>query len=116
MLLLAVAAGLLGEFVAPRLEQRARTLRSRALTEPGILITKHGFWARRGNTFIHVGKALPGGRAADLDIYESDGQGRLNGFAHAQAAEIHDDNEWLLKNVEEKIISGEGISTRQVPA
>jgi lipopolysaccharide export system permease protein len=113
VILLSVGAGVLGEFVAPPLEQRARTLRSRALSEPGILVTKHGFWARRGNTFIHVGKALPGGWAADLDIYESDEQGRLTGFAHAQAARIGDDDEWLLTNVEQRIISNEGIATQK---
>jgi lipopolysaccharide export system permease protein len=116
VLVLAVAAGLVGEFVAPPLEQRARTLRSRALAEPGILLTKHGFWARRGNAFIHVGKALSGGHAAELDIYESDGQGRLRGFSHARAAKIQDENEWLLTDVDQRILSGDEITTRHVPS
>ena len=114
--LVSVAAGLIGEFIAPPLEQRARTLRTRALSDPGILLTRHGFWARRGNSFIHVGKALQGGRATDLDIYETDGEGRLTMFAHAPTARIGDNNAWLLSQVDQKIITEQGITTKHLPS
>jgi lipopolysaccharide export system permease protein len=113
--ILSVATAILGEFVAPKLEQRARTLRSRAVSGPGILMTKHGFWARRGDTFVHVGNALHGGLAANLEIYESDGEGRLTMFAHANEALIRDDKAWVLCNVEQKLISDEVITTKRLP-
>lgn len=114
--LLVVGAGLLGESVAPPWEQRARTLRSQAFAGPGMLITKHGFWARRGDSFIHVGEAFQGGRAADLDVYERDEEGRLTMFAHAREAVIDADKAWLLRDIEQKIISSEGIKTRHLPS
>lgn len=114
-LLFALAAGLLGEWVAPPLEQRARALRIRGFADPGILLTKHGFWARRDNAFIHVGKVLHGGRATDIDLYEQDKHGRLGRFVHARAAEIHDDKTWLLRDIEEKTLRDGCVTTRDLP-
>ncbi|MGI9570593.1 MAG: LptF/LptG family permease, partial [Desulfobulbia bacterium] len=75
--LLMLATGILEEYVAPPMEQHARLSRSLAISDTGILLTKDGFWARQGNSFIHVGKTLSGGIATGLDVYEGDKEGGL---------------------------------------
>ena len=85
---LIIGAGVLAEFVIPPLEQQARSLRSRALSATGVTVTKQGLWARSGTSYIHVGKTLVGGRATDIDIFESDENGRLRIYTHAREAAI----------------------------
>jgi lipopolysaccharide export system permease protein len=106
----------LGEFVAPPLEQSARTLRLRALADPGILPTKQGFWARRGSSFVRVGKTFGGKTAADLDIFERDDQGRLTRAIHAGRATIGPGRRWLLEDITERTITNDKIEIRTLPS
>jgi lipopolysaccharide export system permease protein len=105
---------MLAELVVPPMDELARTRRSRALSDTGVTVTKQGFWARRGNAYIHVGKTLYGGAAADIDIFETDAEGRLKKFTYAQEANILDNNQWLLRGVTLKTFTEQGIVTRQI--
>jgi lipopolysaccharide export system permease protein len=119
-MLLILATGMLAEIVVPPLEQQARTLRSRALSrnpaDGGIMLTKQGFWARRGLAFIHVNKMLYGGLAADLDIFECDEHGRLRSYMYAREAKIQANRQWVLKDIIQKTFSEQGITTRNSAA
>ena len=113
LLMLASAAS--EQFIVPQLEQYAHGRRSLALSgSSGIMLTKRGFWARHGNSFIRVGKTLAGGIAADLDIYERDKDGRLRTFVHAREAEIHKDGRWTLKDIQKKAIEEQGVTTQHL--
>jgi lipopolysaccharide export system permease protein len=114
--LLMPAMAALGEFVAPSLEQSARTLRLRALADPGVLPTKQGFWARRENSFIHVGRSFGGKAAADVDIFERDDQWRITRAVHASRATIGSDRRWLLQDVTERTIEHDDIKTESLPS
>jgi len=115
--LLMLASAATEQYVVPQLEQYAHARRSLALSgSSGIMLTKRGFWARHGNSFIRVGMTLSGGIAADLDIYERDEDGRLRTFIHAREAEIHKDGRWTLKDIQKKVIETEGISTQHLPS
>lgn len=105
---------MLAELVVPPMDELARTRRSRALSDTGVTVTKQGFWARRGNSYIHVGKTLYGGAAADIDIFETDAEGRLKKFTYAQEANILDNNQWLLRGITLKTFTEQGIVTRQI--
>jgi len=98
----------------PAVKAAARTRRSLALSDTGVTVTKQGFWARQGNAYIHVGKALTDGAAADIDIFETDAEGRLIKFTHAQEAKIQDDNQWLLRGITLKTFTKQGIATRLI--
>jgi lipopolysaccharide export system permease protein len=113
--LLMLATGILEEYVAPPMEQHARLSRSLAISDTGILLTKQGFWARQGHSFIHVGKTLSGGIAADLDVYEGDKEGGLRAFIHAREADIHDNKRWVLKDIRKKVIEEQRITTYNLP-
>jgi lipopolysaccharide export system permease protein len=111
--LLMLASAATEQFVVPQLEQYAHARRSLALSGTRtIMLTKRGFWARHGNSFIRVGVTLSGGIAADLDIYERDKDGRLRTFMHAREAEIHKDGRWTLKDIQKKAIEEQGITTQ----
>jgi lipopolysaccharide export system permease protein len=101
----------LTQFVAPPMEQSARIRRSKALYGQSIKMTNNGFWARNGRSFIHVGRVLSRVRAADIEIYELDPQGRLRSFIQARGATIRDGNQWQLEDVEQVILSEQGIET-----
>ena len=107
--IIVLAAFLIAEFVAPPLDQFARVRRSQAIYGKGIMLTRGGFWIRHGNAFIHVGRTLSNTSAADVDIYEYDDQGRLQRFVHAREAGIQKNNQWLLKDIEQKSFSEQGI-------
>jgi lipopolysaccharide export system permease protein len=110
--LFVLAAIAVAEFVAPPIDQQARIMHFQAIYGKGIMLTKTGFWTRYGRSFIHVGKTFSGGSAADIDIYEHDEQGRLRRFIYAREAAIMADGKWLLKGIEEKTFSEQGISTQ----
>ena len=105
---------MLAELVVPPMDELARTRRSLALSDTGVTVTKRGFWARRGNSYIHVGKTLYGGTATDIDIFETDAEGRLKTFTHAREANILDNNQWLLRGITLKTFTEQGIATRQI--
>jgi lipopolysaccharide export system permease protein len=113
--LLMLATGIMEEYVAPPMEQYARLSRSLAISDTGILLTKQGFWARQGHSFIHVGKTFAGGIAADLDVYEGDEEGGLRAFIHAREADIHDNKRWVLKDIRKKVIEEQRITTHNLP-
>ena len=105
---------LLAELVVPPMEELARTRRSLALSDSGVTVTKQGFWARKGHSYIHVGKTLYGGAAAQVDIFEADLDGKLKKFIHAREAHIQDNSQWLLRGITIKTFSDQGIATRQL--
>jgi lipopolysaccharide export system permease protein len=74
-------------------------------------MSKEGFWMRYGTSFVNVGRALPGGRAADIEVYEMDGNGLLRRFIAAREAEIRDGRDWVLTGVETKVFAGDTVSS-----
>jgi lipopolysaccharide export system permease protein len=105
---------LMAEFVAPPLDQAARIQRSRAIYGKPVIMSKEGFWMRHGMSFVNVGRALPGDRAADIEVYEMDEGGLLRRFIAAREAVIRDGRDWLLTGVQAKSFSGDTVSTLPV--
>jgi lipopolysaccharide export system permease protein len=114
--LLILLTGMLAEMAVPPLDQLARKRRALAISGTGITLTKQGFWARRGFTYIHVGKTLYGGIAADLDLFETDEKGRLKVFTHAREATIQRNDQWVLRDISQKIFTEQGIAAQRMPS
>ena len=112
--ILMLATLMLAELVVPPMDELARTRRARALSDTGVTVTKQGFWVRRGLSYIHVGKTLYGGIATNIDIFETDAEGRLKQFTHAREANIQDNNQWVLREITLKTFSDQGIATKQI--
>ena len=112
--ILMLATLMLAELVVPPMDELARTRRAMALSDTGVTVTKQGFWVRRGLSFIHVGKTLYGGIATDVDIFETDTEGRLKQFTHAREANIQNNKKWVLQAITLKTFTDQGIATKQI--
>jgi Predicted permeases len=110
-----LASGILAEFIVPSLEQQARSGRLVALTNADITFTTKGFWARNGSVFIHVNNIHAGRIPLNIDIFEWDQERHLRVFTHAGKAVVTKDNRWVLTDVEQKIITPQGVTTRRLP-
>ena len=112
-MLLMVTSGILAEMVVPGMEQLARKSRAEAVSDVGVTLTRQGFWARRGNSYIHVDKMLSEGVAADIDVFDFDSKGRLQTFTHAKNAELQDNSQWVLNDITQKnIVDSEVVTER----
>lgn len=111
---LIVTALVLGDWVAPRAEQLAQTIRTAALDQPVTLVTDRGFWARDGRRFINIRKVFVDGRLGDIRIFELDDAYRLTETLHASSA-VYQDDQWLLENIQRTTLNGERVTTQQLP-
>jgi lipopolysaccharide export system permease protein len=110
---LVVASVLVGEVVSPYSERLAYRIRTTALSDNRTMETGSGFWVRDGNTFINVGRVLPGNRMNELYIYEFDEEHRLRVATYADRGIYRDDN-WTLEGVRQSVISEAGVVARNV--
>ncbi|BAW80453.1 YjgP/YjgQ family permease [Candidatus Nitrosoglobus terrae] len=104
---------LIGEVVAPPAEQAANKLRSLAKTGQISEKAEQGFWTRSGNAFNHIGRVLPNGQYADIELFEFDNHHQLHSIVRAARADYHDGG-WYLIEVTQQIISAEGIMVRRL--
>ena len=112
-MVLIICALVIGEVIAPPSESYAKQQRSLALTEQIVLKSRHGIWARDGNSYINIRKMLPGDKVEQVYIYEFDDENRLRSAINASIGEYRD-GEWRLKNVEQTTISPDKISKREI--
>jgi lipopolysaccharide export system permease protein len=110
---LVVASVLVGEVVSPYTERLAHQLRTTALSGNRALDTGNGFWIRDGNTFINVGKVLPGNRMDELYIYEFDDEHRLRVATYADRG-VYESGEWTLEGIRQSHIGTDGVIARNV--
>jgi lipopolysaccharide export system permease protein len=111
-LLMTLGAILLGELIAPAAEEYGQNMRAFALHKDAVLKGREGLWARDGNRYINVRKILADERLADLSVYEFDDQNRLLSASHARRA-LHRDSGWLLEDVEQSLVSEDGVQVRR---
>ena len=104
----------IGEFVAPDAEKKAKILRNVAKTQKPIARTASGLWLREGNQFINIKDIYTEGDVADIYIYELDEQRHLQKMIHAQRGHFLDAGRWLIKGVQVSEISPEGISAEHI--
>jgi lipopolysaccharide export system permease protein len=110
---LVVASVLVGEVVSPFTERLAHQRRTTALSDNRALETGNGFWIRDGNTFINVGRVLPGNWMNELYIYEFDDEHRLRVATYADWG-IYEDGDWTLEGIRQSHIGKDGVIARDV--
>ncbi len=115
-ILLMLSAGLLGEVLVPPTEQKGHMLRVQTLFGKEVTMIGQGIWARQGDRYIHAGKILGKGLAADLDVFEFAPDGRLRVYAHARNAVIGPEGDWTLRGVTRKVITDGKIEIERLGA
>ena len=110
----------LGEWVAPPLEQRAQS--DLAIIESGgqALSSAGGDWRKIGNEFIHINVILPGGtQLQGVTRYVLDEQRRLASSSFAASGEYLQDAQgpfWRLTDVRETRFGNSEIAVTQTPS
>jgi lipopolysaccharide export system permease protein len=113
--LLMAAAGFIAEFIAPPLDHYARTRRFVALADKDIIFSNGGFWVHEKPFIIHVHNIHNNGTFSDIDIFEWDQDGRLRVFTHAREANGAKNKQWELKDIVQRTITEEGVSSQYLP-
>jgi len=106
----ALAAVLIGEFIAPASENLAQRGRAEAL-QVGILQENFGVWLRDGTIFISIGEVLPDLSLLGINIYQFDDQNHLRIQTYADGGR-YEDGTWRLHGVSQSQIAEDGIQTR----
>jgi lipopolysaccharide export system permease protein len=111
-LVLAAMSFVLGEWLAPPSERWAQDVRSVALNNRLATDKGTGFWAREGERFVQVERALSQSRLLGVRLYEFEG-GRLDRLVTAAQAEFVD-GQWRLEDVRISRIGDDGVTVEQL--
>jgi lipopolysaccharide export system permease protein len=97
-LVLVFAAFLLGEFVAPVVEQKIQSIKNPSQSKHVSLKTREGLWVRDGNRFINVHQVYTDFRLGNIRIYELTKDLRLKVSIFAKSA-VYDGNYCVVNGV-----------------
>ena len=106
--------GILEQFVAPPLQQKAVALRSEALSKSTELGKDLGIWTRDERHILHIGATEHGRRADVVEILKLDDSGLMVEYIYAEHADILNRNEWVLHGVTRKTISENQINSERI--
>jgi len=99
-IILMLLAMVIGEGIAPPLQQYANEQRVKALNRLIDVNTDFGLWAREGETYVNVNRVENTGRLIGITLYQFD----ENNFIKRQitaAQATYDGEQWILKSVKE---------------
>ena len=113
-LILVACSFVIGEYIGPDAEKKAKLLKSVAKTQRPAARTSHGLWLRDGNQFIHVEDVFTEGDIAKVYIYELDDNNRLQKMLYAKRGHYLDKEQWQFKQVKLSEISPHKITAKQV--
>lgn len=105
---------LIGEFIGPDAEKKAKILRSVAKTQMPVARTGQGLWLRDGNQFIYVKDIYTEGDIGNISIYQLDEQRRVQTLTYARRGRYLDRQRWLLSDVYISEISPQGVKGEHV--
>ena len=89
---------LMGEYLAPITEQKARDMKTQAISNGQMAASTYGVWAREGQDFINIGTVFRDGRLGDLTFYRFDAGQQLLEVAKAREA-TYADGVWHMRKV-----------------
>lgn len=112
-LLLSLAVLAVGEFAAPPLEQMARNQRALARSEGLAIRGGLGFWARDGDSFIHIHAVLPGVQLEGVDAFTIGPDARLEAVTTAQNAR-YVAGVWQLQQVSRSRFTADRVQTEHI--
>lgn len=116
-LLVMLLSLLLGEFLAPPLEQNAQSTRAVLQSGTNTIGASRGSWQKIGNEFIHINAIAPGGEELfGVARYRLDERRELVSSSFAESAQFIQDGQnsyWRLFNVEETLIGTGEINVQR---
>lgn len=113
-LVLVLFIGILEQFVAPPLQQKAIALRSEALAKSTELGKGLGIWTRDERRILHIGAVEYGRRANMVEIFTLDNSGVMVEYIYAEYADILNGDEWVLYDVIRKTINENQVDSQRI--
>lgn len=119
-LVVMLASLLLGEFVAPYLEQRAQSDKAVLQSGAGAIGSELGSWQKIGNEYIHINAIVPGGASLiGITRYRLGEQRRLVSSSYAASGQFvarpDGSGYWQLFDVAETRFGSDSIATENHP-
>lgn len=115
-LILMVVTGVLGEWIAPPMEQYGRQLKTFAKFNDYSMAGNRSAWAKDGDMVISVRQQSADNRYGGVYVFNFDAQRRLRSVGHARDASIDENNRWRLENYVESRIGDERVGLRKEEA
>jgi len=112
-IILMVLTGVIGEYVAPPMEQYGRQMKTFAKFNDFSMAGNRSAWAKDGDMMISVRQQSADNRYGGVYVFYFDAQRRLRSVGHANNASIDENNRWRLENYVESSIGDERVSTRK---
>ena len=116
-LLIMLTSLLIGEFLAPPLEQYAQSNKAIQQSGASSISPEQGVWQRVHNEFIHINAIAPEGkRLYGISRYAINDEGQVSLTSFAESAKYIDEDGssyWELEGVRESIFRGAEITARQ---
>ncbi|WP_295718929.1 LPS export ABC transporter permease LptG [uncultured Halovibrio sp.] len=110
-LVVVVISLLIGDFVAPPLEQAAQSNKAVA-RHGGQAAATHGFWHREDDVFMHFNTVLPNGELHGVSLFRFGEDEWLEEALYAERGEYQGDY-WLLHDVSHSRIREQSVSTEE---
>ena len=111
--ILAVGGVLVGETVAPVLEQESEVKRAEWLHQQTILQSEYGVWIRDAKSYVNIRRINPDRKISDIAVYTFADDGVLKMMQSATGAK-YDGKQWILQNVSELELGEKGNTLVQV--
>ena len=99
--ILMVLTGILGELVAPQMEQYGQRMKTFEKYHDYSLAGNRSAWAKDGETVVSVGQQSGDNRYGGVYVFHFDQQHRLLSVGRASSASIDTNNVWRLENYRE---------------
>ncbi|ANG64167.1 LPS export ABC transporter permease LptG [Marinobacterium aestuarii] len=112
VLVLVLAALVLGEYVVPQTEQIAQSRRALVQSGGEALQSRYGVWHREGDSFIHINAVQPGGVIFGVTRYQLNGERDLASASYARRGEFVD-NAWQLEDIRETRFLGDSTEVQE---
>jgi len=103
--LLIIMAGL-GESIAPNMGAYAREFRATAMLDSEVAVNGPSIWLKDGNRIFNFHREEGGLGFGGVYLFEIDDDVGLLQIAHADTADIDQNNRWLLSNYAETVFQG----------
>lgn len=107
--ILMILTGVLGEWVAPPMEQYGRQMKTFAKFNDYSMAGNRSAWAKDGDMIISVRQQSADNRYGGVYVFNFDKQRRLQSVGHAGDASIDENNRWRLENYVESRIEEERV-------
>lgn len=109
-----IAIMILGEFIAPKTDKLAYSMRDQARRGELSVSNKYGVWVKDSNSFVSIGRMNSQAELFNVQLYFFDEKMKLQHAIVAKKA-VYQGGSWLLQNISKTLFSKERTEVKQLP-